>query len=36
MCPNDAEGIENSVDIDQTAQSDLDLYCLPWPICLKT
>ena len=38
MSPNDAEGIENSVDPDQTAslgQSDLGLHCLPRPICLK-
>ena len=38
MHPNDAEGIANSVDPDQTApeQSDLGLHCLPRPICLKT
>ena len=34
MPPNDAEGIANSGDPDQTA--DLDLHCLPRPICLKT
>ena len=38
MHPKDAEGIANSVDPDQTAreQSDLDLHCLPRPVCPKT
>ena len=41
MSPNDADGMANSVDRDQTAplgeeQSDLGLYCLPWLICPKT
>ena len=40
MHPKDAEGIANSVDLDQTAplgqeQSDLGLHCLPRPVCLK-
>ena len=35
MGPKDAVGIANSVDLDQE-QSDLDLHCLPRPICLKT
>ena len=35
--PNDADGMANSVDPDQTApQSDLGLHCLPRHICLKT
>ena len=33
MSPNDADGMANSVDPDQT---DLGLHCLPRPICLKT
>ena len=36
---NDANGIANSEDPDQTApreQSDLGLHCLPRPICPKT
>ena len=29
MCPNDADGMANSVDTDQTEeQSDLGLHCL--------
>ena len=36
MHPKDAYGLANSVDPDQTAQSDLGLHCLPIPICLKT
>ena len=40
MGPNDAEGIANSVDPDQTApleeHSDLGLHCLPRHICPKT
>ena len=39
MSPNDAEGMANSVDPDQTApeeQSDLGLHCLPRHICPKT
>ena len=39
MGPNDADGMANSVDPDQTAleeQSDLGLHCLPRPICPKT
>ena len=32
----DANGIANSEDPDQTAQSDLGLHCLPRPICPKT
>ena len=42
ICPEDADGIANSVDLDQTApkeqseQSDLGLHCLPWLICPKT
>ena len=34
MCLNDADGMENRVDPDQTApkeQSDLDLHCLLRP-----
>ena len=34
MRPKDAEGIANSVDPDQK-QSDLGLYCLPRPMCLR-
>ena len=33
MSPKVADGMTNSVDPDQ---SDLDLYCLPMPICSKT
>ena len=36
MCLNDAGGMENSADPDQTApkeQSDLDLHCLLRPTC---
>ena len=31
MCPNDADGLANSVDADQTAPSGADqsLHCLP-------
>ena len=38
FCQKDANGIEISVDPDQTAplQSDLGLHCLPRTICLKT
>ena len=42
MSPNDAGGMANRVDPDQTAQeqsdqqSDLGLHCLPRHICLKT
>ena len=37
MSPNDADGMANRVDPDQTApQSDLDLHCLPRHICPKT
>ena len=36
MSPNDADGMANSVDPDQTAQSDLGLHCLPRRICPKT
>ena len=39
MSPNDADGMVNSVDSDQTAlqeQSDLGLHCLPRHICPKT
>ena len=42
MSPNDADGMANSVDPDQTAQeqsdqqSDLGLHCLPRHICPKT
>ena len=32
MCPNGADGMANSVDPDQE-QSDLDLHCLPRPVC---
>ena len=35
MSPNDAEGMANSVDPDQTAP-DLGLHCLPRHICPKT
>ena len=34
MSPNDADGMANSVDPDQT--SDLGLQCLPRHICPKT
>ena len=33
MHPNDAEGIANSVDPEQ---SILGLHCLPRPVCPKT
>ena len=43
MSPNDADGMANSIDPDQTAprlllleQSDLGLHCLPRPVCPKT
>ena len=37
FCQNDANGIANSDDPDQTAPlSDLGLYCLPRPICPNT
>ena len=36
MGPNDADGMANSVDPDQTAQSDLGLHSLPRHICPKT
>ena len=36
MSPNDADGMANSVDSDQTEQSDLGLHCLPRHICPKT
>ena len=36
MCPKDADVMANSVDPDQTAQSDLGLHCLPRPVCPKT
>ena len=39
MSPNDADGMTNSVDPDQTApleQSDLGLHCLSRHICPKT
>ena len=36
MRPKNADWIANSVDPDQTEQSDLGLDCLPWAICLKT
>ena len=35
MNPNDADGMANSVDPDQT-ESDLGLHCLPRLICPKT
>ena len=35
MHPKDADRVANSVNLDQE-QSDLGLYCLPWPGCLKT
>ena len=38
MCPNDADGMANSVGPDKTAskeQSDLGLHCLLRPICPK-
>ena len=34
MIPNDADGMANSVDLDQE-QSDLGLHCLPRHICPK-
>ena len=34
MSPNDADGMANSVDPDQTA--DLGLHCLPRPVYPKT
>ena len=39
MSPNDADGMANSVDPDQTAPlgaADLGLHCLPRHICPKT
>ena len=36
MSPNDADGMANSVDPDQTEQSDLGLHCLPRPVSPKT
>ena len=39
MSPNDADGMANSVDPDQTVplfQSDLGLHCLPMHISPKT
>ena len=36
MHPNDADGMANNIDPDQTApdeQSDLSLHCLLGPIC---
>ena len=36
MSPNDADGMENSVDPDQEEQSDVGLHCLPRHICPKT
>ena len=39
FCQNDQFGIANSEDPDQTApleKPDVDLHCLPRPICLKT
>ena len=38
MSPNDADGMANSIDPDQTApqQADLGLHCLPRHICLET
>ena len=36
FCQNHVNGIANSEDIDQTAQSDLGLHCLPRPFCPKT
>ena len=36
MGPKDVDGIANSVDPDQTAQSDLALHCLLRSACLKT
>ena len=35
MHPKDADGLANSIDLDQE-QSDLGLHCLPRPICSKT
>ena len=35
MCPNDADGMANSVAPDQE-QSDLGLHCLPRHVCPKT
>ena len=34
MGPKDADGMANSVDLDQT--SDLGLHCLPTPVGSKT
>ena len=31
--PKDAHGMANNADSDQT---DLDLHCLPRPVCLKS
>ena len=36
MHPKDADRMANSVDPDQTKQSDLGLHCLPRPDCPKT
>ena len=38
MCPKNADRMANYVDPDQTAseQPDLDLYCLPRPVCPKS
>ena len=39
MCPNNADGVANSVDPDQTLlqeQTDLGTHCLPRPVCPKT
>ena len=36
MSPNDADGMANSVDPDQTDCSDLGLHCLPRHVCPKT
>ena len=39
MCPEDADGMANSVDPDQTAPLGavpVGLHCLPRPICQKT
>ena len=36
MRPNEADGMANRVDPDQTEQFDLSLLCLPRPACPKT
>ena len=36
MSLHDADGMANSVDPDQTEQSDLGMHCLPKHICPKT